>query len=86
MSTTNQPAGPAFCKAVTHQESRSCIVLRLEVNDNSRGASDSRLADGVGLPRLAGDVTLGSPNVPPYPPARYTKDEPEVSAWLRRGD
>ena len=24
--------------------------------------------------------------VPPYPPARYTKDEPEVSAWLRRGD
>ena len=21
-------------------------------------------------------------NVPPYPPARYTKDEPEVSAWL----
>ena len=23
--------------------------------------------------------------VPPYPPARYTKDEPEVSAWLRRG-
>lgn len=25
-------------------------------------------------------------NVPPYPPARYTKDEPEVSAWLKRGD
>jgi hypothetical protein len=24
--------------------------------------------------------------VPPYPPARYTKDDPEVSAWLRRGD
>ncbi len=24
-------------------------------------------------------------NVPPYPPARYTNDEPEVSAWLRRG-
>ncbi|HEY7054631.1 MAG TPA: cupin domain-containing protein [Mycobacterium sp.] len=24
--------------------------------------------------------------VPPYPPPRYTKDEPEVSAWLRRGD
>jgi mannose-6-phosphate isomerase-like protein (cupin superfamily) len=24
-------------------------------------------------------------NVPPYPPARYTHDEPEVSAWLRRG-
>jgi len=24
--------------------------------------------------------------VPPYPPARYTKDQPEVSAWLRRGD
>ena len=23
--------------------------------------------------------------VPPYPPARYTKDEPEVSAWLRSG-
>jgi mannose-6-phosphate isomerase-like protein (cupin superfamily) len=23
-------------------------------------------------------------NVPPYPPARFTKDEPEVSAWLRR--
>jgi mannose-6-phosphate isomerase-like protein (cupin superfamily) len=23
--------------------------------------------------------------VPPYPPPRYTKDEPEVSAWLRRG-
>jgi mannose-6-phosphate isomerase-like protein (cupin superfamily) len=22
--------------------------------------------------------------VPPYPPARYTKDQPEVSAWLRR--
>jgi mannose-6-phosphate isomerase-like protein (cupin superfamily) len=22
--------------------------------------------------------------VPPYPPARYTKDEPEVSAWLKR--
>jgi mannose-6-phosphate isomerase-like protein (cupin superfamily) len=24
--------------------------------------------------------------LPPYPPARYTKDDPEVSAWLRRGD
>lgn len=24
--------------------------------------------------------------VPPYPPARYTKDEPEVSASLRRAD
>lgn len=24
--------------------------------------------------------------VPPYPPARYTKDEPEVSAWLKRAD
>ena len=24
--------------------------------------------------------------VPPYPPARYTKDEPEVSAWLKRSD
>ncbi|MGY4654198.1 cupin domain-containing protein [Mycobacterium sp. URHB0021] len=24
--------------------------------------------------------------VPPYPPPRYTEDEPEVSAWLRRGD
>lgn len=23
--------------------------------------------------------------VPPYPPPRYTDDEPEVSAWLRRG-
>lgn len=25
-------------------------------------------------------------NVPPYPPPRYTKDQPEVSAWIRRGD
>lgn len=24
--------------------------------------------------------------VPPYPPPRYTKDEPEVSAWLKRAD
>lgn len=24
--------------------------------------------------------------VPPYPPARYTSDEPEVSAWLKRAD
>jgi quercetin dioxygenase-like cupin family protein len=24
--------------------------------------------------------------VPPYPPARYTKDEPEISAWLKRAD
>lgn len=24
--------------------------------------------------------------VPPYPPVRYTKDQPEVSASLRRGD
>jgi mannose-6-phosphate isomerase-like protein (cupin superfamily) len=24
-------------------------------------------------------------NVPPYPPARYTKAEPEVSAWRRPG-
>lgn len=24
--------------------------------------------------------------VPPYPPAKYTDDQPEVSAWLRRGD
>ena len=23
--------------------------------------------------------------VPPYPPQRYTKDDPEISAWLRRG-
>jgi mannose-6-phosphate isomerase-like protein (cupin superfamily) len=25
-------------------------------------------------------------DVPPYPPARYTEKEPEVSAWLRRND
>ncbi|CAN3126854.1 Mannose-6-phosphate isomerase [Mycobacterium sp. smrl_JER01] len=25
-------------------------------------------------------------HVPPYPPARYTADQPEVSAWLKRGD
>lgn len=32
-------------------------------------------------------VSLWNPeDVPPYPPARYTKDEPEVSAWLRRAD
>ncbi|MBV9091550.1 MAG: cupin domain-containing protein [Mycobacteriaceae bacterium] len=24
--------------------------------------------------------------VPPYPPARYTEEEPKVSAWLRRSD
>jgi mannose-6-phosphate isomerase-like protein (cupin superfamily) len=24
--------------------------------------------------------------VPPYPPPRYTKDEPEVSAWLKRAE
>jgi mannose-6-phosphate isomerase-like protein (cupin superfamily) len=24
--------------------------------------------------------------VPPYPPPRYTEDEPAVSAWIRRGD
>ena len=31
-------------------------------------------------------MSLADPrNVPPYPPARYTKDEPEVSARLRRG-
>jgi len=30
-------------------------------------------------------MSLWNPrNVPPYPPARFTKDEPEVSAWLRR--
>ncbi len=23
--------------------------------------------------------------VPPYPPQRYPKDKPEISAWLRRG-
>jgi mannose-6-phosphate isomerase-like protein (cupin superfamily) len=23
--------------------------------------------------------------VPPYPPPRYTRDEPETSAWIRRG-
>ena len=32
-------------------------------------------------------MSLWSPeNVPPYPPVRYTKDEAEVSAWVRRGD
>jgi quercetin dioxygenase-like cupin family protein len=31
-------------------------------------------------------MSLWNPaEVPPYPPARYTKKEPEVSAWLRRG-
>lgn len=24
--------------------------------------------------------------VPPYPPARYTAEEPEISAWLKRAD
>ena len=33
-------------------------------------------------PQWSVDVTC---LVPPYPPPRYTKDEPEVSAWLRRG-
>lgn len=32
-------------------------------------------------------MSLWNPrNVPPYPPARYTEDEPEVSAWVKRGD
>ena len=25
-------------------------------------------------------------NVPPYPPPRFTENEPEVSAWVRKGD
>jgi len=24
--------------------------------------------------------------VPPYPPPRYTEDQPQVSAWIKRGD
>lgn len=32
-------------------------------------------------------MSLWNPgDVPPYPPARYTKDQPEVSAWIRRAD
>jgi quercetin dioxygenase-like cupin family protein len=32
-------------------------------------------------------VSLWSPqDVPPYPPIRYTKDHPDTSAWVRRGD
>lgn len=32
-------------------------------------------------------MSLWSPqDVPPYPPIRYTKDQPEASAWVRRGD
>ncbi|MGV0799819.1 cupin, partial [Mycolicibacterium elephantis] len=32
-------------------------------------------------------MSLWNPrDVPPYPPPRYTQDEPEVSAWLKRGD
>ncbi len=32
-------------------------------------------------------MSLWNPqDVPPYPPTRYTKDRPEVSAWVRRGD
>jgi mannose-6-phosphate isomerase-like protein (cupin superfamily) len=32
-------------------------------------------------------VSLWSPqDVPPYPPIRYTKDQAEVSAWVRSGD
>ena len=35
-----------------------------------------------GVPKLSGDVTRRAP----YPPARYTAEKPEVSAWLRRAD
>ena len=32
-------------------------------------------------------MSLWNPqDVPPYPPTRYTKDQAEVSAWVRRGD
>jgi mannose-6-phosphate isomerase-like protein (cupin superfamily) len=32
-------------------------------------------------------MSLWSPkDVPPYPPIRYTKDQPEASAWVRPGD
>ena len=32
-------------------------------------------------------MSLWSPqDVPPYPPIRYTKDQPEASAWVRRGE
>jgi mannose-6-phosphate isomerase-like protein (cupin superfamily) len=32
-------------------------------------------------------MSLWNPgDVPAYPPIRYTKDQPEASAWLRRGD
>jgi hypothetical protein len=32
-------------------------------------------------------MSLWNPqDVPPYPPTRYTKDQAEASAWVRRGD
>ena len=34
--------------------------------------------------RRYGKLETMSLVVPPYPPPRYAKDEPEVSAWLRR--
>jgi mannose-6-phosphate isomerase-like protein (cupin superfamily) len=36
--------------------------------------------------RAAARLECVSLVVPPYPPARYTKDRPEVSAWIRRAD
>jgi mannose-6-phosphate isomerase-like protein (cupin superfamily) len=65
----------------------------------AHGGSRHRRTDGVeGKPGWALSISsadsgreafmsLWNPqDVPPYPPTRYTKDQAEVSGWVRRGD
>src|SRR5271168_241857 len=65
--------------------SNSCAALSWASRSRSARAFSSAIGFCTAT-MLRPNGALMSLVVPPYPPARYTKDEPEVSAWIRRAD
>ena len=77
-------ASPGRIMARRSISSNSCAALRSASSSRcTRTSSGARsVHTGDAMPHT-GTMSLV---VPPYPPARYTNDEPEISAWLKRAD
>src|SRR5580693_7045125 len=76
---------PARIIARRSISSNSCAALSWASRSRSARAFSSKIGF-VTATMLRPNGALMSLVVPPYPPPRYTKDEPQVSAWLKRSD
>src|SRR4029079_19007827 len=81
LPASQRTSTPARCTARSHLRR---LILGVEEHLDTGALVVTHSSDALTAKEAL--MSLVNPRaVPPYPPQRYTRDEAEVSAWLRRG-